>query len=272
MFYPILAEVAETTGPAPFYDSGVMWYMNHGGIFMWPILILAIIGLAVVIERYRSLRMLTTDNLALRKQVLELLHADKVEEAMELCNQNQGPVAAILSVGLRRFLLLRRLNYDAARIEEQVVKSMDDYGVHIVAALERHLPILSTISAVAPMLGSVGTVVGMVILFQDIAIRAGAENIVKAAAAGIQVKLLVTVWGLLVGIPAYIFFNYFTTTINRYVLHVEETATELIEAVTLQMALREQQAKATAKLAPGAAVGHPAGHEAVRPQTKTIVG
>ena len=155
--------------------------------------------------------MLTTDNLALRKKVLELLHADKVEEAMELCNRSQGPVSAILAVGLRRFLLLRRLNYDPARIEEQVVKAMDDYGVHIVAAMERHLPILSNISAVAPMVGSVGTVVGMVILFQDIAAKAGSENIVKAAAAGIQVKLLVTVWGLLVGIPAYIAFNYFTT-------------------------------------------------------------
>jgi len=244
MFFPLFAEAAHAAaeaGATPWYDSGVMWYMNHGGIFMWPILVMAIVAAAVVIERYRSLRMLTTDNLALRKQVLELLHADKVEEAMELCNRSQGPVAAILAVGLRRFLLLRRLNYDAARIEEQVVKSMDDYGVHIIAALERHLPILGTISAVAPMVGSVGTVVGMVILFQDIAERAGAENIVKAAAAGIQVKLLVTVWGLLVGIPAYVFFNYFTNVINRYVLHVEETATELIEAVTLRMALREQQ-------------------------------
>ncbi len=248
MFYPILAEAVQAAGEAvagtPWYESGVMWYMHHGGIFMWPILLMAIVAAGVVIERYRSLRMLTTDNLALRKQVLELLHADKVEEAMELCNRSQGPVAAILAVGLRRFLLLRRLNYDAARIEEQVVKAMDDYAVHIIAALERHLPILGTISSVAPMVGSVGTVVGMVILFQDIAAKAGTENIVKAAAAGIQVKLLVTVWGLLVGIPAYLFFNYFTTVINRYVLHVEETATELIEAVTLRLALRQQQERA----------------------------
>lgn len=239
MFSLLFADALQ--GPKPWYDGTALGYMIDGGIFMWPILVLAIIATAVVIERYRSLRMLTTDNLALRKQVLELLHADKVEEALELCNNSQGPVAAILAVGLRRFLLLRRLNYNAARIEEQVVKSMDDYGVHIIAALERHLPILGTISAVAPMLGSVGTVVGMVILFKDIAAMSGTEQIVKIAAAGIQIKLLVTVWGLLVGIPAYVFFNYFTNVINHYVLHVEETATELIEAVTLRMALREQK-------------------------------
>ncbi len=101
MFYSLLAQATEA-GPTPWYESGAMWYMIHGGAFMWPILIMAIIALAVVIERYRSLRMLTTDNLALRKKVLELLHADKVEEAMELCNRSQGPVSAILAVGLRR--------------------------------------------------------------------------------------------------------------------------------------------------------------------------
>jgi biopolymer transport protein ExbB len=240
------------------YESGAMWYMYHGGIFMWPILAMAIVALAVVIERYRSLKMLATDNQALREQVLELLHADRVEEALELCNKARGPEAAILSVGLRKFLILRRLNYDAAKIEEQVDKAMDDYGVHIVAALEKHLPILATISSVAPMVGSVGTVVGMVILFQDIVAKFGTVNIVIAAASGIEVKLIVTVWGLLVGIPSYIAFNYFTTVINRYVLQVEETASELFEAVTLRLALAQKNASTTAdKIASASAV--PAG-------------
>ena len=221
------------------WNTGVMWYMWYGGMFMWPILVMAIIALGVVIERYRSLRMLATDNEELRDRVLELLHADRVEEALELCNNARGPEAAILSVGLRKFLILRRLNYDPGKIEEQVAKAMDDYGVHIVAALEKHLPILATISSVAPMVGSVGTVVGMVILFRDIVAQFGTVNIVIAAAAGIQVKLIVTVWGLLVGIPAYVAFNYFTTLINRYVLQVEETASELFEAVTLRLTLTE---------------------------------
>jgi hypothetical protein len=61
-----------------------------------------------------------------------------------------------------------------------------------------------------------------------------------AAAAGIKLKLLVTVWGLMVGIPAYVAYNYFTTVINGYVLNVEESATELMEAVTLEMSLNER--------------------------------
>jgi biopolymer transport protein ExbB len=104
------------------------------------------------------------------------------------------------------------------------------------------LPILATVSSVAPMLGFLGTVQGMVISFKDIVAQMGETNIVEAAASGIQVALLTTVLGLIVGIPAFTAYNYFTSVINRFVLSVEESATELIEAVTLQMALRERNA------------------------------
>ena len=73
------------------------------------------------------------------------------------------------------------------QIEEQVVKSMESYGVHIVSALERHLPILATISSVAPMLGFLGTVAGMIQSFEDIVAKMGEVNIVEAAASGISV-------------------------------------------------------------------------------------
>ncbi len=225
-------------------SSGLMGYMIDGGIFMWPILFLGILAVGVVIERYRSLKMLQTDTTQLRAQVLELLQADRVEEALKLCDSQQGPVPAILSQGLRKLLLLQRLNYDPGKIQEQVVKSMDDYGVHIVAALERHLPILATVSSVGPMIGFLGTVQGMVVSFAQIVADSQAgtgQNIVVSAADGIMVSLLTTVLGLIVGIPAFIGFNYFTSVINRFVLDVEESAAELIEAVTLQMALEEQE-------------------------------
>jgi len=127
---------------------------------------------------------------------------------------------------------------------------MDDYSSHIVAALERHLPILATVSSVAPMLGFLGTVHGMIIAFDDIVAKMGETNIVEAAAGGISVALLTTCFGLIVGIPAFMAFNYFTSVINRFVLQVEESATDLIETVTLQMALRR-------KIVPRPPVKHP---------------
>ncbi|MCA9073224.1 MAG: MotA/TolQ/ExbB proton channel family protein [Planctomycetaceae bacterium] len=220
-------------------NSGAIGLLRQGGFFMWPILIMGVVAAGVIIERYRSLKLLTSDTSVIRSQVHELLSQDQVEDALELCDREQGPVPAILSAGLRKYLVLRRLNYDAARTEEQVVKAMDDYSVHIVAALERHLPILATGSSVAPMLGFLGTVQGMIVSFEEIVAKMGETNIVEAAAGGISVALLTTCFGLIIGIPAFVAFNYFSSVINRFVLDVEESATDLIESVTLQMALQE---------------------------------
>ena len=218
-------------------NTGALGYMIKGGIFMWPILILGILALGVIIERYRALLMINARNETLRQKVHELLQQDRIEEAIAACEREQGPVPAILGAGLRKYLILRKLNYDPGKIEEQVLKGMEDYSVHVVAALERHVPILATVSSAAPMIGFLGTVQGMVISFEEIAAKSGQGDIVQLAAAGIMVALLTTVLGLMVGIPSYIAFNYFTSVINRFVLGVEETAAELIEAVTLQLAL-----------------------------------
>lgn len=228
--------LAATDTAKAWYEEGALGYMLDGGPFMWVILILAVLAGGVIIERFRSLKMLSTDDRSLRAHVLDLLRNDRIEDALALCEREKGPVPAILSAGLRKFLVLRRLDYDAARTEEQVVKAMDDYGVHIVAALERHLPILGTVSSVAPMIGFLGTVQGMVVAFTDIAANIGTQNIVESAAVGIKMALLTTVFGLMVGIPALTAYNYFTSVINRFVLEVEETATELVAAVTLHTA------------------------------------
>ncbi|MGB0328216.1 MAG: MotA/TolQ/ExbB proton channel family protein [Akkermansiaceae bacterium] len=220
-----------------FFESGALKLLLEGGPFMWPLLILLILTIAVIIERYRSLKLLDTNSDALREEVVELLSNDKVEDSLQLCDNSRGPVPAILSNGLRKYLVLRRLNYDQAQMEQQVVKSMENYGVNIVSTLERHLPILATIASVAPMLGFLGTVQGMIVAFGDIEANIGQQNIVQAAASGIRVALLTTAFGLLVGIPAYMAFNYFTGLINNFVLEVESSAAELIEVVSLRLTL-----------------------------------
>ena len=233
------AVTAEPGIISQFFDSGALGLLIDGGFFMWPILILGIIAIAVIIERYRSLKMLNNNDEDLRQQVLDLLTKDKVEEAMNLCDSQRGPVAAVLSNGLRKYLVLRRLGYDPAKIETQVIQSMESYSVHIVAALERHLPILATISSVAPMVGFLGTVQGMIVSFANIVETMGEVNIVAAAASGIMVALLTTCFGLIVGIPAFLGFNYFSSIINRFVLEVESTSTELVEVITLQLTLAQ---------------------------------
>ena len=240
------SEGDETDKPEPpswfdkLKETGPIGLLITGGWFMLPILLLAILALAVIIERWRSLKMLNTDNEALRQAVLDDLTNDRPDDALARCDKERGPVAAVLANGMRKYIVLRKLGYDAGRLEEQVVKSMESYGVHIVAALERHLPVLAIISSVAPMLGFLGTVAGMIESFNDIVqnVDSGtSKNIVTDAAEGIRVALLTTCFGLMVGIPAFMAFNYFSSVINNFVLEVEESATQLMEAVTLQLTL-----------------------------------
>ena len=225
-------------------ETGPIGLLITGGWFMLPILLLAILALAVIIERWRSLKMLNSDKETLRQAVLDDLPNDRPDDALARCDKERGPVAAVLANGMRKYIVLRKLGYDAGRLEEQVVKSMENYGVHVVAALERHLPILATISSVAPMLGFLGTVQGMIVAFSDIVELMGEVNIVEAAASGIQVALLTTCFGLIVGIPAYLFFNYFTSVINGFVLEVEGTSAELIEVVTVRLTLDRHEDEA----------------------------
>ena len=235
----------ETSIFSDFLESGAFGLLIEGGLFMWPILVMALIGLAVIIERWRSLKLLSISNSELKEKVLNDLTEAKAEKALIRCEQSTGPVAAILANGLRKYIILKKLNYDPARLEEKVLKSMESYGAHILAALERHLPLLAIVASVAPMIGFLGTVQGMIVAFSDIVEmdKTGGGNIIQAAASGIQVALLTTCFGLIVGIPAYMAFNYFSSVINSFVLEVEESAAELMEAITLKLTLGESPIK-----------------------------
>ena len=173
-------------------------------------------------------------------QVVDLLSRQEIETAKELCDNTGGPIAAVMGNGLRKYFVLRELEYEPVRIEEQVTKSMETYGTHVVAALEKHLPILATVASVAPMLGFLGTVQGMILSFANIVETMGQVNIVEAAASGIMTALLTTCFGLIIGIPAYMAFNYFTSVINNFVLEVESSAAELNEAISIELTLGQK--------------------------------
>ncbi len=220
-----------------FLESGALGYLIQGGVFMWVILLLGVLAVAVIIERWRSLKILDTSGDEVRQGVLDRLANGDIDEAISLCDESDGPVAAVLGNGLRKYLVLHQLGYETNRIEDQVTKNMEAYGVNVVAALERHLPLLATVSSVAPMLGFLGTVQGMIVSFANIVDTMGKVNIVEAAASGIQTALLTTCFGLIIGIPAYMAFNYFMSVINQFVLEVEQSAAELVEAISLQLTL-----------------------------------
>ena len=184
---------------------------------MGIVLICLILGLAFCIERIISLSLADTNTRKLLEGVDEALKAKDVEKAKEICKATRGPVAGIIWQGLTRV----REGIDV------VEKSLSAYGSVQMGLLERGLVWIALFIALAPMLGFLGTVIGMVQAFDDIA-TAGAIS-ASIVAGGIKVALLTTVFGLIVAIILQIFYNYIIAKIDSIVNDMEDSSISLID-------------------------------------------
>jgi len=204
----------------------------NGGYIMIPLVGLSILAIAVIIDRVRAYRVASVDAGALRGEVIDLIEENKVDDAIAACERFQGPVAAVLLVGLQKFRRLMRLGRSAAEIEGNVTRTMSDYAPHVIEALERRLNLLLLIAAVSPLLGMTGTVTGMIRAFSKVAELGAIKG--AAVAGGISEALVTTAAGLIIAIPAVIAHNIFSRKVDRYVLDIEESTTELIDFITLE--------------------------------------
>lgn len=198
-----------------------MWeFMQKGGPIMWPILICSIFAFAIVIERLLALRREQIDTRTFMEQVSKSLKRNKIMEAIDLCERTKGPIANILKAGI--------LKHDRPRHE--VREAIEDASIHEVPRLEKNLPVLATVAHIAPLLGLLGTVTGMVAAFQVIETKASSLNPVNPGdlAGGIWEALLTTVFGLCVAIPTYVAYNYLTSRVDGFVLDMERSATDLL--------------------------------------------
>ncbi len=198
-----------------------MWeFMQKGGPIMWPILLCSVIAFAIVIERLLQLRREEIDTKTFMEQISKSLKRNKVMEALELCDRTKGPVANILKAGI--------LKHDRPRPE--IREAIEDAAIHEVPRLERNLPVLSTVAQVAPLLGLLGTVTGLVKAFQVIESKTTAMNPVNPGdlAGGIWQALLATTFGLCVAIPTYVAYNYLASRVDGFVLDMERSATDLL--------------------------------------------
>jgi biopolymer transport protein ExbB len=198
-----------------------MWeFMQRGGPILWPILFCSVIAFAVVIERLLHLRRAQIDTKAFMEQIAKSLRRNKVMEALELCDRTPGPIAHILKSGI--------LKHDRPRSE--VREAIEDAGIHELPRLEKNLPVLATVAHIAPLLGLLGTVTGMVAAFQVIENKASSINPVNPGdlAGGIWEALLTTVAGLCVAIPTFVAYNYLVSRVDGFVLEMERSATDLL--------------------------------------------
>lgn len=192
-----------------------------GGWLMWPILACSVFSLAIIIERIFFFAKIKTDTPVLVSKILELAGKGQVNEAVNVCGNKPYHVTNILKAGC--------LHYNESK--EIVKEAMEDASLYEVPKLEKNLPFLSTIAHVSPLVGLLGTVVGLVRCFHIIEQKTINGGMVNPGdlAGGIWEALLTTVAGLCVAIPTYIAYNYFVQKVNLSVLESERGATELLE-------------------------------------------
>ena len=191
--------------------------IEGGPLFMGIVLLALILGLAIAIERIIYLNMATTRTNKLVADVEEAYNSGGVEAAKELCRNTKGPVASIFYQGLDR------VDEGIENVEKAVV----GYGGVQMGLLEKNVSWLSLFIAIAPMLGFMGTVIGMIQAFDQIE-KTGVMS-PATVAGGIKVALLTTVFGLIVAIILQIFYNYIISKIDSIVNDMEDASIKLID-------------------------------------------
>ncbi len=192
-----------------------------GGWLMVAIFICSLVAVAIIVERWITLHKAKINAHSFFMEIKGLILKGDITEAIERCRKTPGPVTSILRAGIER--------YDQTK--EEIKEAVESSGKMEVHNLERYLGVLATVAAVAPLLGFLGTVTGMIKAFMRIEALGGNVN-ASVLAGGIWEALVTTASGLTVGIPVLIFYNYFQGKVDRFVYEMEESSSKLLEALS----------------------------------------
>ncbi len=192
---------------------------DDAGVMRWPLGLCVVVGVVVIIWKFFDILMKSGATRTILREVDELLAQQQIKDALELTRESNSPAANILHAGLER------------RDEgtDRVMKAIENQGLIELSKLESGLVILATLTNVAPLLGFLGTVMGMIAAFQ--AIELAGEVDATTVASGIKIALTTTAAGLAIAIPVSIAHNYFVSRIDSLVIDMEESAQKMIDAL-----------------------------------------
>jgi len=217
--YAALLQIPGMDAPALTWQEQVTTNWDGMGFMRWPLALCLLIGVVVIIIKFISLTAKAAKTKRILKDVDELLVSQRIREALELTRDTDSPAANILYAGLERH----------EEGTDRVMKAIENQGLIEMSKLEKGLVVLATLTNVAPLLGFLGTVIGMIIAFQSIE-QAG-EVEATLVAGGIKVALLTTAAGLVIAIPVSVGHNYFVARIDSLVIDMEESAQKMVDTL-----------------------------------------
>lgn len=217
--YGLLAQIPGVDQPEMTFGEQIVFVWENLGFMGYPLGLCLLIGILVIIWKFFDLTSKSAGTRKVLREVDELLSQHRVKEALEVCRNSDSPAGKILFAGLER-------QEDGT---ERVMKAIENQGLIELSKLERGLVVLATLTNVAPLLGFLGTVIGMIVAFQSI--EAAGEVEATLVAGGIKIALLTTAAGLVIAIPVSIAHNYFVSRIDSLVIDMEESAQKMVDAI-----------------------------------------
>jgi biopolymer transport protein ExbB len=201
-----------------------MEWIIKGGPMMVPILLCSVIAFAVIAERIMYLRKIKINTRKFMGEISYALKRNRADEAIEMCDKSPGPLPRVLKAGI--------LRYD--RQKGDIKEAIQDAALHEIPRIEKNIGILATIAQISPLLGLLGTVLGMVEIFQKIQERSAAllPSSPSDLSAGVWQALIATVAGLVVAIPSLTAYNYFVNKVNCLIRDMEISATDLVNILS----------------------------------------
>jgi biopolymer transport protein ExbB len=217
--YSALLQIPGVDTPELTWQEQIATNWDATGFMRWPLALCLVLGIIVIIWKFIDLTAKAGRTRRILKDVDELLTQQRIKEALELTRDTNAPAANILYAGLER--------QDEGT--DRVLKAIENQGLIEMSKLEKGLVILATLTNIAPLLGFLGTVIGMIIAFQSI--EAAGEVEATLVAGGIKVALLTTAAGLMIAIPVSIGHNYFVSRIDSLVIDMEESAQKMVDTL-----------------------------------------
>jgi len=217
--YALLLQIPGMDAPDLTWQEQLRQLWIDTGFMRWPLAFCLVLGIIVIIVKFISLTAKAAKTRRILKDVDELLTQQRIREALELTRDTDAPAAKILYAGLERH----------TEGTDRVMKAIENQGLIEMSKLERGLVVLATLTNIAPLLGFLGTVIGMILAFQSI--EAAGEVEATLVAGGIKVALLTTAAGLMIAIPVSIGHNYFVSRIDSLVIDMEESAQKMVDTL-----------------------------------------
>jgi len=231
----IMVALSFASQPSSLGQWQLLSLFEKGGLMMYPILFSSVLMLGIAIERGYSLRRNNIINPDFVKDVRSHWDWQNIQKTLRLCNSYDNSLSRILKMGLLRF---------GGKLDE-IERAIEAGGQHEASLMNSNLRVLGAVANITPMMGLLGTVIGMIKAFNVISLS-GTGN-PGLVASGISEALITTAAGMLVGIPALVLYHYFRGKIDRYIFEMEEIAIQLVEELSYDGIPKEKRTSKSKK-------------------------